>query len=209
MPKNDALLREILAGLHSTPPTLLGVDIPKDRATLELAHDDPAGVTAAFNLNIPVHVNRLLGADFDPARFRHEAIWNEAESRVEMHLRCVRQHRGELGGATLDFASGQGIRTECSYKYAPARVHEIGRQASSRKKCGSMSGGVTRSTGCGPPADGLHPAVPTPGTPPLANPSVCLSRRCNPWRRPGFPILPLKNSGNVRRLDPATWGVLE
>ena len=123
------LLRNIRDTLGDGGQLLIGVDIPKDRAALELAYDDPAGVTAAFNLNILNHVNRLLDADFDPDGFRHEAIWNKSESRIEMHLRCTRSHQVAVAGTILNFDAGQSIRTECSYKYAPEQLQAIGRQA--------------------------------------------------------------------------------
>ena len=99
--------------------------MPKDRETLERAYDDAEGVTAAFNLNILHHVNRLFDADLYPGAFRHEARWNDDESRVEMHLRCVRDHEASVAGTAVRFARGQSIWTESSYKHAPERFHAI------------------------------------------------------------------------------------
>ena len=76
---------------------LLGADLVKPERELLLAYDDPLGVTAAFNRNLLVRINRELGADFDLDAFAHRAVWNAAESRVEMHLvstRAARAHRG-------------------------------------------------------------------------------------------------------------------
>ena len=106
---------------------LLGVDMVKDRATLELAYDDPEGVTAAFNLNMLSHLNHALGADFDVARFRHRAFFDEARSRVEMHLVSTRAQRVHVTalGRTFDFAEGETIHTESSCKYSPAALDAL------------------------------------------------------------------------------------
>lgn len=96
---------------------LVGVDLVKDRRVLEAAYDDPQGVTAAFNLNALVHVNRLLGSDFDPRAWRHVAFFDEARSRIEMHLeaRCALAVRWP--GGERRFAAGERIHTENSCKY--------------------------------------------------------------------------------------------
>src|SRR5207245_1188043 len=88
------------------------------------AYDDPLGVTAAFNRNLLVRVNRELGADFDVSAFRHRALWNAGESRVEMHLVASRAQRVRIPGASLEiaFADGETIWTESSYKYEPEAV---------------------------------------------------------------------------------------
>ncbi len=104
----------------------------KDEATLLAAYDDAAGVTAAFNRNILVRLNRELGADFDPDAFVHRAIWNAAESRIEMHLVSRAARRVRVGALNLmiDFAAGESIHTENSYKYqlgqAEALLEEAG-----------------------------------------------------------------------------------
>jgi dimethylhistidine N-methyltransferase len=108
---------------------LIGVDLPKDRATLELAYDDPEGVTAAFNRNILMHVNRRFGADFDPRRFAHEARWNAVASRVEMHLRCLEDHAVTVGGERFELVRGETLWTESSHKHAPERFRELAAQA--------------------------------------------------------------------------------
>lgn len=96
---------------------LIGIDLLKDRATLEAAYDDALGVTAAFNLNILRHVNYLLGADFDVRGWRHRAFFNEAESRIEMHLEATRAMTVSWPGGARRFAAGDCIHTENSYKY--------------------------------------------------------------------------------------------
>jgi uncharacterized SAM-dependent methyltransferase len=85
-PGADAFLRSVRAALAAGDSLLLGTDLVKPEAALLLAYDDPLGVTAAFNRNLLVRINRELGADFDLDAFHHRAVWNAAESRVEMHL---------------------------------------------------------------------------------------------------------------------------
>ncbi|AWM41056.1 Histidine-specific methyltransferase EgtD [Gemmata obscuriglobus] len=98
---------------------LLGIDLRKDTAVLEPAYNDARGVTAAFNRNLLVRINRELGADFDPAAFRHRAFYNHERSRIEMHLVSAAEQRVQMGGATFAFRAGESIHTENSYKYAP------------------------------------------------------------------------------------------
>jgi L-histidine N-alpha-methyltransferase len=97
---------------------LIGVDLVKDRHVLEAAYDDPQGVTAAFNLNALVHVNRLLGSDFDPRDWRHVAHFNEALSRIEMHLEARHALDVRWPGGQRRFAAGERIHTENSYKFS-------------------------------------------------------------------------------------------
>ena len=96
---------------------LIGVDLKKDPAILHAAYNDAAGVTAAFNLNLLVRMNRELGADFDLATFRHRAFYNEAAGRVEMHLVSLRPQTVHLAGHAFPFAAGESIHTENSYKF--------------------------------------------------------------------------------------------
>jgi len=98
---------------------LIGVDLRKDPALLLPAYNDSAGVTAAFNLNLLVRLNREAGANFDPACFVHHAVWNDADSRIEMHLVSKGDQVVQLDGHTVRFARGETIHTENSYKYAP------------------------------------------------------------------------------------------
>jgi dimethylhistidine N-methyltransferase len=99
---------------------LIGIDLEKDKALLDAAYDDALGVTAAFNLNVLRHVNRLVGADFDIRQWRHHGFFNEEERRVEMHLeaRCAQSVHWNDGAR--DFDEGECIHTENSYKYRPA-----------------------------------------------------------------------------------------
>jgi dimethylhistidine N-methyltransferase len=96
---------------------LVGADLRKDRKVLEAAYDDAAGVTAEFNLNLLLRVNRELGADFDLARFRHRALWDEQRGRVEMHLVSTAAQTVHLDGESFEFAAGEAIHSESSYKY--------------------------------------------------------------------------------------------
>ena len=96
---------------------LLGADLRKRPEILLPAYNDQAGVTAAFNLNMLRRLNREAGANFDLEAFRHQAIWNDAESRIEMHLFATRDNRVDLGGQTITFREGESIHTENSYKH--------------------------------------------------------------------------------------------
>ena len=99
---------------------LIGVDLVKSAPILEVAYDDALGVTAAFNLNILRQLNRLVGSDFRPEDWRHVALYNAAESRVEMHLEARRELSVHWPGAQRRFRAGERIHTENSYKYTPA-----------------------------------------------------------------------------------------
>jgi dimethylhistidine N-methyltransferase len=96
---------------------LVGVDLRKSKAILEPAYDDAAGVTAAFNKNLLVRINRELVADFDLDQFDHRAVFNERHSRIEMHLVSRKRQAVHLDGRTIRFAAGESICTEHSYKY--------------------------------------------------------------------------------------------
>ena len=108
---------------------LLGIDLVKDPATLEAAYDDALGVTAAFNKNLLRHVNTLLDADFDVAQWKHVALFNEAESRIEMHLEALCDLRLRWPGGERAFRTGERIHTESSYKYTLASMSALLRQA--------------------------------------------------------------------------------
>lgn len=97
---------------------LVGVDLRKDPAVLHAAYNDSRGVTAAFNLNLLVRINRELGADFDLRRWRHYAFYNPAEGRIEMHLVSMGTQTVRLGKHRFGFAAGETIHTENSYKYS-------------------------------------------------------------------------------------------
>jgi len=119
------LLADMREHLGPGAKLLLGVDLVKDGDILEAAYDDAAGVTADFNKNLLVRANRELGADFDLDAFAHEARWNVEASRIEMHLRAVKPTAAHLDGHTFDFAEGETIHTESSYKYTPERIARL------------------------------------------------------------------------------------
>jgi len=96
---------------------LIGVDLVKDPRVLRQAYNDDAGITAAFNLNMLARINRETGANFDLDAFRHLALFNEEESRVEMHLESTADQVVSIGGTTVAFDAGERIWTESSYKY--------------------------------------------------------------------------------------------
>lgn len=108
---------------------LLGADLRKAESVLIPAYDDAAGVTAAFNRNLLVRLNREADADFDPDSFDHRAVWNDAEGRIEMHLvsRCAQTVR--IGPARVSFVPGETIHTENSYKFTPAGIAELAMEA--------------------------------------------------------------------------------
>ena len=97
---------------------LIGVDLPKDPAVLRAAYNDAAGVTAQFNLNLLERLNREADADFDLSLWRHEAIWDAQNSRIEMRLISLADQCSHVGGCCFEFARGQGIVTEHSHKYS-------------------------------------------------------------------------------------------
>jgi dimethylhistidine N-methyltransferase len=108
---------------------LVGVDLRKDPAILLPAYDDAQGVTAAFNGNLLVRLNREAGADFDVAAFAHRADWNDEASRIEMHLVSLRNQVVRVAGHAIRFARGETIHTENSYKYSPDRFAALAEEA--------------------------------------------------------------------------------
>jgi dimethylhistidine N-methyltransferase len=115
------LLRDIRQQLAPGDCILLGVDHVKSLAPLLAAYNDAAGVTPAFNLNVLTRINRELGADFRLDRFQHRAIFNTAESRIEMHLvsTCAQHVSIPALDLDIDFAKDETIHTENSYKFTP------------------------------------------------------------------------------------------
>lgn len=111
---------------------LIGVDLVKEDAVLRRAYDDSQGVTAAFNKNILERANRELGADFDRTRFVHRAVFNRAESRIEMHLVSQGAQRVHVRGETFAFVDGETIHTENSYKYTAPGFQALAARAGFR-----------------------------------------------------------------------------
>ncbi len=123
-PAAAALLRGVRRQLAPGDRLLLGLDLVKDPRVLVPAYDDARGVTAAFNKNVLARLNRELGADFALDAWKHEARWNGAESRMEMHLCSMRAQTVRIPALDLRlrFEAGTGIHTENSYKFTPERV---------------------------------------------------------------------------------------
>lgn len=130
----NAFLREIGGRLEPGDFLLLGADLTKPAEDLLLAYDDPLGVTAAFNKNLLVRLNRELGADFDLDRFAHRAVWNREAGRVECHLVSLEDQRVSIpaAGCTVDFTRDESIWTESSYKYEADQVVRMGQTAGFR-----------------------------------------------------------------------------
>jgi dimethylhistidine N-methyltransferase len=122
-------LRAAHASLGTGSWFLLGADLRKDPALLLPAYNDSAGVTAAFNLNLLRRLNREAQADFDLESFRHQAIWNDAESRIEMYLFSRRDQVVSVGGHRITFQRDEPIHTENSYKHRPETLIGLARDA--------------------------------------------------------------------------------
>ena len=108
---------------------ILGADLVKETSVLTAAYDDAAGVTAAFNKNLLVRINRELGADFNLDAFDHKAVWNAVDSRMEMHLVSRTRQSVHVAGRTFEFAAGESLHTENSYKFTVEDVTGMARRA--------------------------------------------------------------------------------
>jgi L-histidine Nalpha-methyltransferase len=130
----DVFLGEVRKTLRHGDALLLGTDLVKDASTQILAYDDPAGVTAAFDLNLLARINRELGANFVLAQFRHEARWNAAERRIEMHLVAKSRQAVDIPEANLQITlePGESIWTESSHKYASSEIDAMARRTGFR-----------------------------------------------------------------------------
>ncbi|TCW36385.1 dimethylhistidine N-methyltransferase [Marichromatium gracile] len=104
---------------------LVGIDLQKDRATLERAYDDDRGVTSAFILNVLERLNRELMADFDLKAFVHRSFYNDALGRIEVHLEALSEQRVQVAGEQFVLAAGERIHVENSYKYDIAGFHQL------------------------------------------------------------------------------------
>jgi dimethylhistidine N-methyltransferase len=122
-----ALLREIRGVLRPGDGLLLGVDLRKSESVLLPAYDDALGVTASFNLNLLLRINRELGGGFDLGAFRHRARWNRELGRIEAHLESLREQTVPIRdlGLQVRFATGETIHTESSYKLDLGQVAEM------------------------------------------------------------------------------------
>ena len=113
---------------------IVGVDTKKAESMLNAAYNDAAGVTRAFNLNMLRHINVIAGADFDPTRFEHEALYNRERGRVEMYLRSTERQTVRVNGASIEFGRGERIHTEHSYKYDADEFASLAEQAGLRRR---------------------------------------------------------------------------
>lgn len=120
------LLRTLRRQMSAADRLLLGLDLRKDTVEIERAYNDAAGVTAEFNRNMLHVLNRELGSDFRPERFRHHAFYNTEEHRIEMHLVSEEEQQVRIPGVgVVAFRAGESIRTEFSHKYERAQVEEL------------------------------------------------------------------------------------
>jgi dimethylhistidine N-methyltransferase len=124
------LLKAIRQVLSSGDALLLGADLKKSVEVLEPAYDDSLGVTAAFNLNVLAHINRELNADFDIRAFRHVAFYNSDLGRIEMHLESRKAQTVFIKklNQKVEFAEGERIHTENSYKYDTESLSSLARR---------------------------------------------------------------------------------
>ncbi len=132
--RRRSFLREIRAGLRAEDRLLVGVDLVKDRRTLEGAYNDAAGVTARFNKNLLKVLNERLGGTFDPSLFEHRAVYRAEEARIEMWLRSKADQEVYLAAADLRvrFEAGECMRTEISAKFSPESVSRMFAEADLR-----------------------------------------------------------------------------
>ena len=128
------LLAALGAWLQPNGSLIVGVDLKKDARRLVTAYNDAQGVTAAFNLNLLVRINRELAGTFDLGAFQHEAIYNPREGRIEMYLRSTRRQTVRVLGRQFSFGAGERIHTENSYKYTIGEFQVLARSAGWRAR---------------------------------------------------------------------------
>jgi len=124
-------LGRVRGAMSPSDRCLVGIDLRKDRAVLESAYDDEAGVTARFNINLLERINRELGGEFRVDRFSHRAVWDEQAGRVEMHLVSGSDQRVPIRDLDLEieFRSGESIHTESSFKYSQSEIYALAAEA--------------------------------------------------------------------------------
>jgi len=127
-------LRRVQDTMSPSDRLLVGIDLRKDRAILEKAYDDSQGITAQFNLNILARINCELGGHFDLEAFRHRAVYNEEIGRIEMYLVSTRAQRVAIDQLDLEvqFAAGEAVHTENSYKYSFVEIEALAAAAGLR-----------------------------------------------------------------------------
>jgi uncharacterized SAM-dependent methyltransferase len=123
------LMKDIAHLVGSGGALLIGVDVRKPAEIVEPAYNDRAGVTAAFNLNLLVRINRELNGNFDLGSFEHRAFFDEVHSRIEMHLVSKRKQTVRIGRVAFAFNDGEGTRTEYSHKYCPEHFAQLAKLA--------------------------------------------------------------------------------
>ena len=124
-----AFFRRVRAACDGDGGLLIGVDLIKNPAVLNAAYNDALGVTASFNLNLLLHLNKLLGADFDIHAWQHYSFYNTSQNRIEMHLQARHAHTVTWQGGERHFAKGERIHTENSYKYTPDNFVQLVQQS--------------------------------------------------------------------------------
>jgi dimethylhistidine N-methyltransferase len=122
-----AFMRSARQILGEGAQMVIGVDLEKDERVLYHAYNDSAGVTARFNLNVLVRINRELGGNFDLSAFMHRAIYNRERHRIEMHLISKKAQTVRVLGRSFSFRAGESIHTESSYKYSLDRFAALAR----------------------------------------------------------------------------------
>ena len=127
--KASNFLKNIASLCNGNGGLLIGVDLEKDDKILNNAYDDSLGVTAAFNLNVLRHINRVIGSNFNASNWQHYAIFNKAQSRIEMYLRALQDVDIIWPNGMQRFKAGDLIHTENSYKYTQASFTEMLRDA--------------------------------------------------------------------------------
>jgi L-histidine N-alpha-methyltransferase len=123
----EEFLEGVGCRLAADDRVLVGIDLRKDCDTLEAAYDDTRGVTARFTLNLLERINRELGGRFDVAHFRHRAVYHEAEGRIAIDLISTRAQRVAVEdlGIELEFAEGEPVHVEDSYKYSAREIEAL------------------------------------------------------------------------------------
>ena len=124
-PEAEAFLTRLNGILGAGSGLLIGVDLKKDRDILHAAYNDNRGITADFNLNLLVRINRELGADFNVDAFNHRAVYLPDEGRIEMHLVSSADQSVSIGGCRIALAAGEHIHTENSHKYSVDEFREL------------------------------------------------------------------------------------
>jgi dimethylhistidine N-methyltransferase len=122
-----AFLRNAAKILGPNATLIVGADLIKPAEFLNAAYNDAAGVTAQFNLNLLVRMNRELGGTFNLDTFEHHAFYNRERHRIEMHLASLKRQKVKVAGECFDFRAGETIHTENSYKYSVESLGALAR----------------------------------------------------------------------------------